>query len=95
MKKVKATIVKIEGAANAKCSFGYSVGEEFIFDRYGIDKNLCIYAQASLLPAVNVLIHGGDFPWSESEYNLYWGCPHPGSMYEGLGQVIFKLEVLD
>jgi uncharacterized repeat protein (TIGR04076 family) len=94
-KKVKATIVGIEGKEKAVCSFGHTVGESFLFDQYGCDKNLCVYALETLLPAVNILLHGGKFPWKDGQQKIYWGCPHPGSMYEGLGQVIFQLEVVE
>lgn len=90
--KVVAEIVTIEG--NGKCSFGHKVGEKFIFDEFGPDKKVCIYALSSLMPAVNVLLHDGKFPWLSEGEILYWGCPHPGTMYKGLGQVIFKLSVL-
>lgn len=88
--KVIAEIVKIEGG---RCSFGHKVGEKFVFDEFGPDKKLCGYALNALLPAVNVLLHNGKFPWLPKTETLYWGCPHPGKMYPGLGQVIFKLAV--
>lgn len=88
-KKVVAEIVKIEG--NKKCSFGHKIGEKFEFDEFGPDKKMCIYALEALTPAVNVLLHNGKFPWLPEGETLYWGCPHPGTIYEGLGQVIFKL----
>lgn len=88
-KKVIAEIVKIEG--NRKCSFGHKIGEKFEFDEFGPDKKMCIYALEALTPAVNVLLHNGKFPWLPEGETLFWGCPHPGTMYEGLGQVIFKL----
>ena len=94
-KKVKATIVRIEGKGQAACSFGHKVGESFIFDQYGCDRKLCMYALEALLPAINILLHGGEFPWQNEQHEIYWGCPHPGSMYEDLGQVIFQLEVLE
>lgn len=94
MKQVKATIVKIEGTAGATCSFEHQVGEEFIFDQYGVNKKMCIYAQAALLPAINALMHDGNFSWLPSDEKIYWGCPHPGSMYKNLGQIIFQLEVI-
>jgi len=94
-KKVKATIIKIEGAKNAKCSFGHQIGEEFIFTEFGCDKPLCVYALNALLASVNVLLHEGKFPWLPKTEKLFWGCPHPGDMYEGLGQVIFELEVIE
>jgi uncharacterized repeat protein (TIGR04076 family) len=54
---------------------------------------MCVYALEALMPAVNVLLHGGQFPWLPKGDTLYWGCPHPGTMYKGLGQIIFKLAV--
>ena len=61
--KVKATIVKIEGSENPSCEFGHKVGDEFIFDEMGPDRKMCTYALEALLPAVNILLHGGSFPW--------------------------------
>jgi len=87
--KVLAEIVKIEG--NRKCSFGHKVGEKFVFDEFGPDKKMCIYALSALMPAINVLLHDGKFPWLPDGDELFWGCPHPGTVYENLGQVIFKL----
>ena len=95
MKRIKATIIKIEGANQAKCSFGHQVGDEFIFNQYGVNKPLCLYAQAALQPAMNVLMHNGSFSWLKKGEPIYWGCSHPGAMYEDLGQVIFHLEILD
>jgi len=69
------------------------VSEKFVFDQLGPDKKLCVYALNALLPAVNVLLHHGKFPWLPEGETLYWGCPHPGKMYPGFGQVIFKLTV--
>ena len=92
--KVKATVVKIEGAKDARCAFGHKVGDEFTFDESGPDKKMCFYALETLLPAINVLLHGGKFPWTEKDDKLYWGCPHPGSIYEGMGQIIFELELI-
>jgi len=89
--RVIAEIVCIEGGG--KCDFGHKVGERFIFNEYGPDKRMCIYALEALMPAVNVLLHGGNFPWLSKGEILYWGCPHPGTMHKGLGQVIFKLTV--
>lgn len=93
-KKVIAKIIKIEGDQSAACTFGHQVGEEFIFDEFGWDKKMCIYAQAALMPAVTTLLHGGSFPWLPKGEELYFGCSHPGSMYQGLGQVIFHLRVM-
>jgi len=90
-KKVIAEIVKIEG--RGKCSFGHKVGEKFVFDKFGPDRKICGYALEALMPAVNVLLHNGNFPWLPEGDTLYWGCPHPGTMYKNLGQVIFKLTV--
>lgn len=87
-KKVLVEIVAIEGGG---CSFGHQVGEKFIFDEFGPDKKICGYALSALMPAINVLLHNGKFPWLPKGDTLYWGCPHPGTMYKGLGQVIFKL----
>lgn len=90
-KKVVAKIVRIEG--NGRCSFGHKIGESFEFDEFGPDKKMCVYALEALMPAVNVLLHNGRFPWLPEGETLYWGCPHPGTMYDGLGQVIFELTV--
>lgn len=92
--KIKATIVKITN--KGKCNFGYKVGEKFEFDQMGGNKPMCIYAYQSLLPAIQVLLHSGWFPWVRKKGGKkisYWGCSHPGDLYPGLGQVIFKLEV--
>lgn len=90
--KVLAEIVKVEG--NRKCAFGHKVGNRFIFDQYGPDKKMCIYVQTALMPAIQVLLHGGKFPWLAKGEELFWGCPHPGTIYKGLGQVIFKLTTI-
>jgi len=87
--KVLVEIVAIEG--KGRCSFGHKVGEKFVFDEFGPNRKMCLYALAALLPAVNVLLHQGRFPWLPEGEELYWGCPHPGTKYPGLGQVIFKL----
>ncbi len=93
-KKVLAEIVKIEGGG--KCSFGHKIGEKFVFDEFGPDKKMCGYALSALMPAVNVILHGGEFWWmTTKEEDLYWGCPHPGTIYKGFGQVIFKLTEMD
>lgn len=92
-KKVTAEIVKIEGEKGAICAFGHKVGEKFTFDQYGCDKKICVYALAALMPAINVLLHGGKFPWLPDGEELYFGCSHPGTMYKGLGQLIFKLTI--
>jgi len=60
-KKVIAEIVKIEG--DKKCSFGHKVGERFEFDEFGPNKKMCGYSLEALMPAINVLLHGGKFPW--------------------------------
>lgn len=88
---VVAEIVRIEGGGI--CDFGHRVGEKFEFNEFGSNKKMCIYAQQSLMPAIEVLLHNGKFPWLEKGDQLYWGCPHPGTIYKRLGQVIFKLEV--
>jgi len=90
-KKVIAEIMKIEGGE--KCSFGHKIGEKFEFDEFGPDKKMCVYALAALMPAVNILLHSGKFPWLPEGEELFWGCPHPSSIYKGLGQVIFKLKI--
>ena len=90
-KKVIAEIVKIEGGG--KCDFGHKVGEKFEFNEFGPNKKMCIYVLQAIMPAVDVLLHGGSFPWLRKREKLYWGCPHPGTIYKGLGQVIFKLTV--
>lgn len=89
--KVVATIVKITN--KGKCLFGHKVGEKFVFTEMGCDKPLCIYAQQALMPAIEALLHGGKFPWKTRKRALYWGCSHPGNIYKGRGQVIFKLEL--
>jgi len=94
MSKVKATVVKLEGDKNAACDFGHKVGDIFIFDEMGPDRKMCTYALEALLPAINILLHGGSFPWQKEGDKLYWGCPHPGSFYDGMGQVIFDLELV-
>jgi len=73
-KKVIAEIVEIEG--KGRCSFGHKVGEKFEFDEFGPNKKMCGYALVALMPAVNVLLHGGKFPWLPKRETLYWGCPH-------------------
>ena len=93
--KVLATIVKITN--KGECTFGHKVGERFEFTQMGCDKKMCTYAYQSLMPAVQVLLHGGWFPWAKKKKGgkkiIYWGCSHPGNLYKGLGQVVFKLEV--
>jgi len=89
--KVVATIVKITN--RGKCKFGHKVGEKFAFSQMGCDRPMCIYAQQALMPAVEVLLHGGKFPWKKRKGAVFWGCSHPGSLYKDLGQVIFKLEL--
>ena len=89
--KVTAEIVKITG--RGKCTFGHKVGEKFEFTEMGCNRPICIYALESLLPAVITLLHGGKFPWKKRKGAVYWGCSHPGNLYKGRGQVIFKLEV--
>ena len=91
--KVVATIVKITNQGN--CTFGHKVGEKFVFTEMGCDRPLCLYAQQALMPAIEVLLHGGKFPWKKRKGALYWGCSHPGNLHPGRGQVIFKLEVED
>lgn len=81
--KVIAEAVKIEG--NKECDFGHKVGDRFEFTLTH-SPDLCTYALAALLPAVQVLLHGGSFDWLEEGEPLLWGCPHPGE-----GQVIFEL----
>ena len=95
MCRVKATVVKLEGCKNAVCEFGHKIGDVFIFDEKGSDNKMCVYALEALLPAVNILLHGGSFPWQKEVDKLYWGCPHPGSLYDGMGQVIFDLEFIE
>jgi|WetSurMetagenome_2_1015567.scaffolds.fasta_scaffold1072009_1 uncharacterized repeat protein (TIGR04076 family) len=99
-KRVGVKIVKIEGEPNegetsAICTFGHKVGDEFIFDEFGCNKPMCIYAQGALLPAINAMIHGGSFPWLPEGEELHLGCPHPGPMYKGLGQIIFYLHIIE
>jgi len=89
--KFKKVLVEIAAIEGGKCSFGHKVGEKFIFDQFGPDKKMCSYALEAVMPAVNILLHNGKFPWLPKGETLYWGCPHPGKMYKGLGQVIFKL----
>jgi uncharacterized repeat protein (TIGR04076 family) len=90
-RKVIAEIVKIEGGG--VCDFGHKVGQKFEFDEMGTDKKMCIYALEALMPAINVLLHNGTFPWLKKGETLFWGCPHPATIYKDLGQVIFKLTV--
>lgn len=92
-KKVIATIVKIEGSKNAVCTYGHKVGDRFEFTIQGCNRELCLYALSALLPAVNILLHDGHFSWEKEVQKIYWGCPHPGTMYPGLGQLIFELKV--
>ena len=89
--KVIATIVKITNRGT--CTFGHQKGEKFVFTEMGCDRPMCIYAQSSLMPAIEVLLHGGKFPWKRRQGAHYWGCSHPGNIYKGRGQVIFKLKV--
>jgi uncharacterized repeat protein (TIGR04076 family) len=89
--KVVATIVKITNRGS--CTFGHKKSEKFIFTEMGCDRPMCIYALQALMPAVEVLLHGGQFPWKKRKGALYWGCSHPGNLYKGRGQVIFKLEL--
>jgi len=89
--KVIAMIVKITN--KGKCLFGHKVGEKFVFTQMGCDKPMCTYAQQALMPAIQVLLHGGGFTWKRRKGALSWGCSHPGNLYKGRGQVIFKLEV--
>lgn len=89
--KIIAKIIKIEG--DKKCSFGHKVGETFVFDEFDCDKKMCLYAKAALIPVISVLLHKGKFPWLPEGETLYWGCPHPGTVYKGLGQIIFKLSL--
>lgn len=89
--KVIAEITKITGSG--KCTFGHKKGEKFEFSEMGCDKPLCIYAQQALMPAIEVLLHGGSFPWKKRKGAVYWGCSHPGNLYKGRGQVIFKLTI--
>lgn len=82
-----------------KCLFGHQVGEKFVFTEKGVDRPLCFYAQQALMPAVQVLLHGGWFPWARKKKGgkkiIYWGCSHPGNMCKGRGQVVFRLEIRD
>lgn len=82
--KVRAKIIRVIG--NKPCDFGHKVGQEFEFT---LTKNpdMCIYALNALMPAVNTLLHGGSFEWTDNSEVTEWGCPHPGE-----GQVIFRLE---
>jgi len=89
--RVLATVVKITN--RGKCIFGHQVGDKFVFTEMGCDKPMCIYAQQALIPAIEIILHGGKFPWKKRKGALYWGCSHPGNLYQGRGQVIFKLEV--
>lgn len=88
--KVIATIVKITN--QGECLFGHQKGEKFVFTEMGSDQPMCIYAQQALMPAVEILLHGGKFPWKKRKGAVYWGCSHPGDLSKGRGQVIFKLE---
>lgn len=81
--KIVAEVVAIEGGG--VCDFGHKVGDRFVFDEYGPDKKMCLYAQAALMPAISAMLHGGDFPWRDKGEEIHWGCPHPGTMYKGLG----------
>lgn len=89
--QVIAEVVKITN--RGKCNFGHQKGDNFVFTEKGCDKPMCIYAQQALMPAIEVLLHGGRFPWKRRKGAVYWGCSHPGNLYPGLGQVIFKLTV--
>lgn len=89
--QVVATIVKITN--RGECLFGHQKGEKFVFTQMGCDRPMCFYALQALAPAVEVLLHGGTFPWKRGKGAVYWGCSHPGDLYKGRGQVIFRLEV--
>ena len=94
MKKFPKVIVEIVRITNkGKCLFGHKKGEKFVFTHMGCDGPMCIYAQQALMPAIEVLLHGGQFPWKRRKGAVYWGCSHPGNLYKNRGQVIFKLTI--
>jgi uncharacterized repeat protein (TIGR04076 family) len=83
--KVTAEIVKIIG--NLPCEYRHRVGQKFNFSIKGCNKPICTLAYSALKPAVDVLLHGGNFSWAKNSNDILWGCPHPGK-----GQVIFRLK---
>ncbi len=48
--------------------------------------DMCLSAFNSISPAIQVLRHGGSFPWEKNPDEAYIGCP------DHLNQMVFKLE---
>jgi uncharacterized repeat protein (TIGR04076 family) len=79
---IKATVKRIKG----KCSVGYRVGDEIIFDGLHIKGKVCPSALAIIVPTIYAFMWGAEFPWDEDRDTTDLPCA------DSKNQVVFELK---
>ena len=81
--KVRIRVVSQKGT----CELNHKVGDQWIVD-HGTPEGLGICAFGSLLPALQVLMFGGRFPWESDPDVTTIACP------DAANPVVFELRRL-
>ncbi len=68
-----------------ECPLGNRVGDAFIINDT-TPQGMCLGAFTSLLPAAQVMMYGGSFPWEDDPDVAHIGCP------DHVNQVVYRLE---
>lgn len=80
--KFEVMVKSIKG----KCFFGHKVGDKIYFDCRSIKGEICYDALLSLLPYINAMRYGMDYPWAENKDIIPVACPDPDNL------VVFEIK---
>ncbi|MEM3506800.1 MAG: TIGR04076 family protein [Candidatus Bathyarchaeia archaeon] len=69
-----------------KCFFGHKVGDKIHFNCRGIEGEICYDALLALLPYINAMRYGMDYPWAENKDIIPVACPDPENL------VVFEIK---
>ena len=79
---VEAKVKNVKGI----CDFGHKVSDTIRFDGKTIEGDVCYSALMVLLPYVQSMRYGAEFPWTEDKDTTDIACPDPEN------QVVFEIK---
>ena len=77
--------VKVK-SVKGMCDFGHKVGDVIRFDGKTIKGDVCYSALMVLLPYIQSMRYGAEFPWAEDKDAIEIACPDPET------QVVFEIK---
>ena len=63
--RVQVTVKEIQGTG--KCPLGHRIGDTWLIENDFTPTNFCVFAFATVYPAIRTMRYGGIHPWGENE----------------------------